>query len=312
MSEDARDDEQRSGPGQARPLAQGDLDLHRLGLVVHPRRDLDAPLAAAGEWASAHGAELGQVVIPGQERRVAEPADPADCDLLIALGGDGTTLMALHTGAACGRPVLGVACGSVGALTSVPAGQIGWALDELDSGRWTPAAVPALEVDFEGGPTRPAINDVVVVRDGPGQVIVAVDVDGIDYAAVAGDGLVVATALGSSAYSMAAGGPLLAPGAEGMVVTPLADHGGACPPLVTGAASKLFLEVEAGYGGVRYELDGHRVPTESNRLGVRHRPAYATLVSLAGEEARLTGLRRRRLIVDGPRAALREARRAQA
>lgn len=289
-----------------------DLDLRRLGLVVHPRRDLEAVLAGAGEWAATRSAVLAQVVIPGQERRVAEPADPASCDLLVALGGDGTTLMALHTGAAARRPVLGVACGSVGALTSVPANRIGWALDELEAGRWTPTPVPALEVALQGGDTHPAINDVVVVRDGPGQVIVGVEVDGVDYAAVAGDGLVVATALGSSAYSMAAGGPLLAPGAEGMVVTPLADHGGACPPLVTGGESTLTLEVEAGFGGFRYEVDGHRTASESTELTIRHRPGYATIVSLAGEEARLTGLRRRRLIVDGPRAAIREARRAEA
>ena len=70
-------------------------------------------------------------------------------------------------------------------------------------------------------------------------------VDDVLYAAVAGDGMVVATALGSSAYTMAAGGPILAAGAKGMAVTPLAPHGGSCPPLVAGMDSRLSLTVPA-------------------------------------------------------------------
>ena len=62
-------------------------------------------------------------------------------------------------------------------------------------------------------------------------------VDDVLYARVAGDGLVVATPLGSSAYTMAAGGPILAPGAEGIAVTPLAPHGGVCPRSSPGSAA---------------------------------------------------------------------------
>jgi NAD+ kinase len=104
---------------------------------------------------------------------------------------------------------------------------------------------------------------------------------------------------------MAAGGPILAPGAEGMVVTPLAVHGGSCPPLVAGNASHLTLSIEARYGGVRYELDGRPTAVEEHLLTVRHRGEYATLVTLAEEEPRLTGLRRRGLVLDSPRALLR-------
>jgi NAD+ kinase len=128
------------------------------------------------------------------------------------------------------------------------------------------------------------------------------------YAQIAADGLVVATALGSSAYNMAAGGPLLAPGAVGMVATPLEPHGGSCPPLVAGAASHLTLEVEPGFGGVRYELDGRRAAITGPLLTVRHHPDYATLVTLAEDEGRLAGLRRRSLVVDSPRVLVREHR----
>jgi NAD+ kinase len=281
--------------------------IRRLGLVVHPRRPLDGVLEAIQAWTADHGVELGQVRIAGQSREVADPVDAGDCDLLVALGGDGTTLAALHAAAPVSRPVLGVACGSVGMLTSTPAEAAGDALDKVARGDWTAAPVPGLEIGCDGDDLREmAINDLAVLRDGPGQAIVAVIVDGELYARVAGDGLVVATAMGSSAYSMAAGGPVLAPGADGMVITPLAPHGGCAPPLVTAADSEVRLTVDAGFGGVRYDVDGRRTGLEGRVLTVRGRPSYATLARLAGEESRLAGMRRRGLVADSPRVLIRE------
>jgi NAD+ kinase len=270
---------------------------------------LDGVRQAVDAWAHSNDVAVGQVRIAGQTRTVAEPIDAGDCDLLVALGGDGTTLAALHAGAPSGRPVLGVACGSVGVLTSVPGDRAVWALDEIAAGRSTLTAVPALDVAWDDGHHAFAINDVVVLRDGSGQTIVTITVDGVLFAGVAGDGAVVSTALGSSAYAMAAGGPLLGPGNDGMVVTSLAPHGGACPPLVTGPDSELTLEIEPGFGGVRYEIDGRREPFEGGcALTIRRRPAYATLVTLAEEEPRITGLRRRGLVLDSPRVLVRQDR----
>jgi NAD+ kinase len=265
-------------------------------------------LTEAREWSSAHGVELGQVHIPGNDRTVAEPIEPETCDLLVALGGDGTTLAALHTAARVNGQVLGIACGSVGVLTSVAADRLSAALDQVKTGRFTPVAVPGLTVRSDSGAPATAINDLVVIRDGPGQVIVSITVDEVLYARLAGDGLVVATALGSSAYTMAAGGPLLAPGAEGMVVTPLAAHGGSYPPLVTGKDSTVALAVDAGHSRVRYEIDGGPAALAGPGLTVEPQPTYAALVELADEEPRLTGLRRRGLVVDSPRVLVRERR----
>jgi len=251
---------------------------------------------------------MGQVRIDGQTREVADAVAAADCDLLVAVGGDGTTLAALHAGAAAGRPVLGIACGSVGALTSVPADETIAALDAVAGGRWAPLELMGLEVAWSDGPVRMAINDFVAIRKGANQIQVSVTLDGVLYVQLAGDGLVVATAVGSSAYTMAAGGPVLAPGAEGMAVTPLAPHGGSCPPLVAGVDSRVALTVEPGYGGVRYEVDGQVVAAPTNELELAVRPAYATLVRLEDAEARLTGLRRRGLVLDSPRVLIREAR----
>src|SRR4051794_41771187 len=62
-------------------------DVHTIGLVVHPSRDIDGALASVRAWADAHGARLGQVLVPGQDRRVADPVEPDDCTVVLAIGG---------------------------------------------------------------------------------------------------------------------------------------------------------------------------------------------------------------------------------
>ena len=282
--------------------------LRRLGLVVHPQRPLDGVLADLHEWAAHHEAEVGQIRVAGQTRVVADPIEPGDCDLLVALGGDGTTLTALHHGAPSSRAVLGVACGSVGVLTSVRADRATAALDSVAGGEWTPLDVPGVEVATADGAVEVAVNDLTAIRDGPNQLIVSIVVDEVLYGRVAGDGLVVATALGSTAFTMAAGGPILAPDVGGLVLTPLAPHGGSCPPLVVGQGSQVALTVDPGHGGVRYEVDGRLAALAGELLTVRSRPGYAKLVELADEEPRFTGLRRRGLLADSPRVLVRDAR----
>jgi NAD+ kinase len=282
--------------------------IARLGVVVHPRRDIEAALGVTRAWAAAHGVALGQVLIPGQTRRVAEPIPIDSCDLVMALGGDGTALAALHAAAPASRPVLGVACGSIGVLTSVHAGRLSAALDQVAAGDWSPRELPALEIAAGPGDRRFAINDIAMIRDGTGQVITEIRVDDELYARTAGDGLVVATPIGSSAYTMAAGGPILAHGAQGIVITPLAQHGGVSPPLVAGPDSRVRVLVEPGYGGSRVEIDGQAAGVEALEVNVTLRRDYASLVAVADQEPLLTGLRRRGLVVDSPRILARDAR----
>ena len=213
--------------------------MKQIGLVVHPRREIASALATLEDWCGARGVALVQVPATGQERRVAPEGDPAACDLIVALGGDGTTLAAIRTAAAAGRPVLGVACGSLGALTAVSADAIEVALDRFAAGDWIARELPALVLESEGEETLTGVNDVVVVRHGAGQVAADVALDGELFIRFAGDGLAVATALGSSAYNLAAGGPVLAPDTTAFVLTPLAPHGGCCPPLVVEESSRL-------------------------------------------------------------------------
>jgi NAD+ kinase len=286
--------------------------MERLGLVIHPTRDVKGALAALERWTEEHGVELIQVPAAGQARRVAPTGDPATADLIVALGGDGTTLAALRTGATADKPVLGVACGSLGALTATVGEELPKALDRLAAGDWVARRLPALVVQSDGEEPNVGVNDVVVVRQGAGQVAVSLRVDGELYIRFAGDGAVIGTPLGSSAYTLAAGGPLLASGALGLVFTPLAAHGGCCPPLVTDRDSRLELELHPGYGGARIEIDGQirdRIePPAPRSLAVTLRPDHVTLVSFGGEEHPLAGLRRRHVLIDSPRMLARAER----
>ena len=285
-----------------------------IGVVVHPRRELDKVLGAVRDWAEQHGGSMCQVAVDGQERRVADLVEAEECDVLLALGGDGTVLGALHAGAACGKAVLGVACGSLGALTSVKAPDIGDALDRFASGRWDARPLPGLRVIRDGEELGFAFNDLVVVRNGAGQVILDVEIDGGTYARMAGDGLVLATPLGSSAYTFAAGGPLLASTADVVVLTPLSMHGGSAPSVVVAAGSAIEIAVDGGWAGARLELDGriageHDPPGESEpfTLRVEAESRTATLLDFDGETL-IAGLRRRGLIADSPRVGIRQAR----
>jgi NAD+ kinase len=288
--------------------------MDRIGVVIHPRRDIAGALGVLREWSDAHDVELMQVPAAGQARRVAPPGDPGTTGLIVALGGDGTTLAALRTGATFGKPVLGVACGSLGALTAVAADELPEALDRVASGDWKARPLAALRVESDGEEPNVGVNDLVVVRQGAGQVIASVRVDGELFIRFAGDGLVVGTPLGSSAYTLAAGGPLLAPDDTGMVFTPLAPHGGCCPPLVTGPESRLEIALEPGFGGARIEIDGqirdHVEPLVPRTLTVSLRPDHVTLVGLGREEHPIAGLRRRRVLMDSPRVLARDDREA--
>ena len=287
--------------------------LRRLGLVVHPRRELDQALDTLRRWSDAHDVELVQVPT-GQERKVAEPGEAADCDLVVGLGGDGTALAAIHAAAPAGTPVLGVACGSLGALTAVTAEDLDDALDRVGTGEWIERRLPGVVIESEGRPELVGVNDLVLVRQGASQVAASVRVDGELFIRIAGDGVVVAAPLGSSAYTLAAGGPVLAPAAAGLVVTPVAVHGGCSPPLVTGPDSTVEIELEPGPGGARVEVDGQVLDKAealvSRVFSVTLRPEHATLVALGGEEPLLTGLRRRKILIDSPRILARDARAA--
>ena len=275
----------------------------RIGLVVHPSRSIDLPLQLLTEWAGEHGVEIVQMPAAYNQRHVAEEGDPSESDLIVSIGGDGTTLAALRIGAIAGRPVLGIACGSLGALATVSVSDVRRSLERFSTGDWRPRVFPALSVERASGEPLFALNDVTVIRAGGGQILVSAVLDDQLYAHIAGDGAVVSTPIGSSGYAISAGGPLLAPVFEGFVFTPLPTHGGFCPPMVMGPASELRLDIGAGFSGARLEIDGQVAEPRVRSVTISLRDGVATMVSFEGQETLLAGLRRRRIILDSPRSS---------
>jgi NAD+ kinase len=194
----------------------------------------------------------------------------------------------------------------------VAADGIAEALARVRAGDWTARSLPALAIAPDGGAEDWALNDLVVFRRGSSQLAASISVDDELYVRLAGDGLVVATALGSTAYSMAAGGPVIAAGTAAFVCTPLAMHGGSGPPLVVPADATLTVEVSPSYSGFDIEIDGHLRPVGGTTFRVGLHDAKATLVTFGGAGRGIAAIRRRRLITDSPRILARDDRAAHA
>jgi NAD+ kinase len=179
------------------------VSVSRIAILVHPTRDVRRAIGHLREWAEARGAELVQLAGASEAPQLAPAGTVEGADVVVAVGGDGTVLWALRAAAPAGLPVLGVACGSLGALTTVAAPDLPRALACFAAGEWVPQTVPALDVRTDGHEPASAMNDLVVVRAGGSQVSTAVEVDGSLYGRFSGDGVVVSTQIGSSAYALA-------------------------------------------------------------------------------------------------------------
>jgi NAD+ kinase len=283
------------------------IPFQRVALVVHPTRDIERGLDTLQRWTGEEGLELVQLGAEGSRRVVAPAGTVGAADLVVALGGDGTVLAALRLAADTGTPVLGVSCGSLGALSAVTADELDAALARFRSGDWITRALPALEMTSEHGADW-AINDVVLVRRGAGQIAADITVDDELYVRLAGDGVIVATPLGSTAYSLAAGGAILPTGTPAFLCTPLAMHAGSAAPLVVPADAALSVDVDSGYAGFDVEIDGQRRHLEGTRFRFALHEDRVNLATFATTGHGLAGLRRRGIVADSPRIAIRDAR----
>jgi NAD+ kinase len=234
--------------------------MTRIGLILHPRRDCSPAVGQVAAWTSAHDVQLvasaddvTRLGLPG-----VVPLSVADlagtCDGLIALGGDGTLLGAMRLVGDRPVPVLGVNFGNLGFLTEVEGAELDAALSALAEGRSTVEVRGCLAVRHAGGESL-AFNDAVLARvPGEGLVEATMSVSGRRYGRYRCDALILATPLGSTAYSYAAGGPVVSPGAEGILVTPSAPLNGIARSLLLGPGESLRLELTGGRPA--FELDG--------------------------------------------------------
>jgi NAD+ kinase len=201
-----------------------------------------------------------QLVLPGCEV-VPEEALGAAVDLAVVLGGDGTMLRAARLVADAGKPVLGVNLGQLGFLAMFAPSEAKAALAAALRGELPKTERMRLAVTYQRSGAEPvrrfALNDAVLHQGAMARLIdVAAYHDGALIASYRADGLIVATPTGSTAYNMAAGGPIVVPGQEAMTLTPICAHALTNRPLVIGAHAILRLELRGDARGVILTVDG--------------------------------------------------------
>jgi NAD+ kinase len=261
--------------------------MHTIGVVLHPKRDSAEAVEAILGWADRKrievlgiGAEISRLncaataVAPGELGQRS--------DLIVSLGGDGTMLRAMRLADGQRTPVLGVNLGKLGFLAEVDVPDLPGALSAIDTKEFT--IEPRLAVDAViGGQEVTAFNDVALVRfPGKPTAAVAVEAAGHPFVSYASDAVVVATPTGSTAYSFSAGGPIVSPTVEALVVTPAAPHSAYNRGLVLSVADSLALQVLPASGHLAVEVDG-LVAAEvdpGDRVALRPRPGAAHVVRL--------------------------------
>lgn len=185
----------------------------------------------------------------------------AGTDMVMSLGGDGTILRAARLTAPQGIPVLGINLGNWGFTAELEGEEAISAIPEFLAGKGWVDERAMLQVELPSplnAPALHALNDVVVARGASIHVVhIRASVNGDPLAAWSGDGLIVATATGSTAYSLAAGGPVLLPVAGDFVLTPVAPYGGLRSSLVLTGESTIELELRTTREA-RVSIDGQR------------------------------------------------------
>ena len=261
--------------------------MHVVGLVLHPERDCSGAVGSVLDWADRRGIKV--LGIDSELSRLACTADPVTpeelrrrADLLVSMGGDGTMLRAMRLADGQRFPVLGVNLGKLGFLAEVDVPQLADALSAIDGHKYT--VEPRLAVDAVlGDQVVTAFNDVAFVRF-PGQKTAAVSVwaGGDRFVSYAADALVVATPTGSTAYSFSAGGPIVSPAVEALVITPVAPHSAYNRGLVVSVDDQLTLAILPGSGQLAVEADGNLAANvgPGDMIRVSPRPGAARVVRL--------------------------------
>ena len=254
-------------------------------MVLHPLRDIAEPVERILSWAESY--KVSVLGLPGEIARLHCRADPVSeaqmadrADLLVALGGDGTVLRAMRLAGRNAVPVLGVNLGRLGFLAEVDIAELDSALTAISQGRFTVEGRSALSVDT-GRESYVAFNDVVVVRvPGEGNADVDLAVQGTHFVSYAADAVICATPTGSTAYNFSAGGPIIDPAIDGIVVTPSSSHSVFNRSIIINASQDLSLKLMPSAGRLAVEVDGQVVThvVAGDTIQVTSRPQAARVV----------------------------------
>jgi len=209
--------------------------------------------------------------------------DPKTIDFLISLGGDGTILRLVHSHEELTAPILGINLGSLGFMADIPATEIYQGLQDLLEGAYSIQNRVMMEGETAQGERSFAVNDIVVHRaSNPALVDLAIHVDGDYLNTFSADGIIIATPSGSTAYSLAAGGPILTPELEALVITPISPHTISNRPIVLMPSKDIQIQYLSEQEPVEVSFDGY-VNFKMSRgdvLQIKRSPRSFRLVSL--------------------------------
>ena len=272
------------------------MTISRVGLIArHTLPDAVATLETAAAWLEQRGCEpvvetqsAKAATAPDRWRTATRESLAGEVDVIIAFGGDGTLLDAAsavaHAGASV--PVLGVNLGHLGFLAEVSRADVTSALEVLLAGtsRTEPRLMLEGRVSRHGRivATRLALNDIVITRGALSRMIeIDVDVEDQLVCHIKADGLILATATGSTAYNLSAGGPIVHPSVDAVILTPIAPHALTNRPLVLPASTAVTLRpvIEPALTEILLTFDG--------QYGIPLEPDDAIVVSRAPSVFRL-------------------------
>jgi NAD+ kinase len=215
--------------------------------IAAPLATLAAFLAARGHSVVFDAETAACAPVPGYPNAPAEDLG-AQVDLAVVLGGDGTMLSLARRMAPFDVPLIGINQGRLGFLTDIPLAHMETALGDMLEGRYLEQRRTLLAVTVEraagGREETLALNDVAVNRGALGSMIeCAVDIDGRFAYTVRGDGIIVATPTGSTAYALSAGGPILAPQLPSFLLMPVAPHALTHRPIAISDSAAIAIRV---------------------------------------------------------------------
>ncbi len=259
----------------------------RIGIVV--KRNSDRALEIARDlcrWLGQRGCEP----VPDKETGSALGLDgrsrdevAGEADLVVVLGGDGTLLSTARSAGKRPVPILGVNLGGLGFITEVPPDRLYPTLNAVFQGRNLVEERIRFNVevtrDGETVAANMVLNDAVINRGALSRIVgIEISVSGTFLTAYRADGLICATPTGSTAYNLSAGGPILYPTLDGMVLTPICPHTLSQRPIV--------LPVQGGWT-VQLKADGEASLTLDGQVGVDLRPGDLVELSRAEYPTRL-------------------------
>ena len=245
----------------------------KLQLTVHARRTIGDALPRVSGFKNIH--------LHDSDRQLIE-----HCEIIAAIGGDGTILRTAQIARNSRRPLLGINSGKLGFLANIQQQDMEQALLEVIEGRFHLDRRQFLEASFNNGEIHYALNEFVFSRKGTvSMVTLTAEYDGTLINRYWADGIIVSSPTGSTAYNLSTGGPIVLPQTNVMVLTPISPHTLTTRPLVLPSCKKLTIKVEPADQEVLFSCDGsnHNLPDESPVVHIRQSEHYIDLISLSGQ-----------------------------